>query len=71
MLAAPPFSYLETLDRVDDAIESNAELARTIVQYGLHSFGVVDLADAATGAGGDGRRSRSRPPRLGRPRSWP
>ncbi|RYO98273.1 hypothetical protein DL764_007139 [Monosporascus ibericus] len=42
MLAAPPFSYLETLDRVDDAIESNAELARTIVKFGLHSFGVAD-----------------------------
>lgn len=38
MLAAPPFNYLETLDTVDDAIESNAELARTIAQVGLHSF---------------------------------
>ena len=42
MLAAPPFNYLETLNRVDDAIESNAELARTIVKLGLHSFGMVD-----------------------------
>ncbi|KAI1367456.1 N2227-like protein-domain-containing protein [Xylaria arbuscula] len=42
MLAAPPFNYLKTLDRVDDAIESNAELARTIVKLGLHSFGMVD-----------------------------
>lgn len=38
MLAAPPFNYLETLNTVDDAIESNAELARTIAQVGLHSF---------------------------------
>ncbi|EFX01528.1 methyltransferase family [Grosmannia clavigera kw1407] len=38
MLAAPPFSYLETLDRVDDAIESNADLARAIVRFGLESF---------------------------------
>ncbi|KAH9901828.1 N2227-domain-containing protein [Xylariomycetidae sp. FL2044] len=44
MLARPPISYLETLDRVDDAIESNADLARTIVKYGLRSFGVVDPA---------------------------
>ncbi|RWA12482.1 hypothetical protein EKO27_g2619 [Xylaria grammica] len=42
MLAAPPFNYLDTLNRVDDAIESNAELARTIVKMGLHSFGMVD-----------------------------
>ncbi|KAK5631165.1 hypothetical protein RRF57_006880 [Xylaria bambusicola] len=42
MLAAPPFNYLQTLNRVDDAIESNAELARTIVRLGLHSFGMVD-----------------------------
>lgn len=40
MLAAPPFSYLETLDRTDDAIESNAELARVILRYGLPSFGM-------------------------------
>ncbi|KAI0434734.1 N2227-like protein-domain-containing protein [Xylaria sp. FL1042] len=43
MLAAPPFNYLETLNRVDNAIESNAELARTIVKMGLHSFGMVDM----------------------------
>ena len=42
MLAAPPFNYLATLDRVDDAIESNADLARAIVRHGLHSFGVTD-----------------------------
>ncbi|KAI1370908.1 N2227-domain-containing protein [Hypoxylon crocopeplum] len=41
MLAKPPFSYLDTLDRVDDAIESNAELARIIVKFGLQSFGVL------------------------------
>lgn len=42
MLAEPPFSYLKTLDRVDAAIESNAELARTIVKYGLRSLGITD-----------------------------
>ncbi|KAH8664148.1 N2227-like protein-domain-containing protein [Xylariales sp. PMI_506] len=42
MLAEPPFSYLETLDRVDAAIESNAELARIILKSGLHSFGISE-----------------------------
>ncbi|KAI1079320.1 N2227-domain-containing protein [Whalleya microplaca] len=44
MLARPPFSYLETLDRTDAAIEKNAELARIIVKFGLRSFGVVGTA---------------------------
>lgn len=42
MLAAPPFNYLDTLNRVDTAIESNADLARTIVKMGLRSFGMVE-----------------------------
>ncbi|KAI0472118.1 N2227-domain-containing protein [Xylariaceae sp. FL0804] len=41
MLARPPFSYLATLDRVDDAIEHNAELARSIVRVGLRSFAMI------------------------------
>ncbi|KAI1180833.1 N2227-like protein-domain-containing protein [Nemania sp. FL0916] len=41
MLAAPPFNYLDTLTQVDKAIESNATLTRTIVQHGLHAFGMV------------------------------
>jgi SAM-dependent methyltransferase len=41
MLAEPPFSYLETLDKVDDAIESNAVLARAIVKNGLESFRMI------------------------------
>ncbi|KIH88610.1 methyltransferase family [Sporothrix brasiliensis 5110] len=48
MLAAKPFSYLETLDRVDEAIESNAELAREIVRFGLESFRVGGSDDAHT-----------------------
>ncbi|KAI0119932.1 N2227-like protein-domain-containing protein [Nemania sp. FL0031] len=47
MLAAPPFNYLDTLNRVDDAIESNAELARTIVTMGLRSFGMVGADEEA------------------------
>lgn len=42
MLAEPPFSYLDVLNRVDDAIDSNAELARIIVKFGLRSFGVLE-----------------------------
>ncbi|KAI0537765.1 N2227-like protein-domain-containing protein [Xylaria digitata] len=47
MLAEPPFNYLDTLDRVDMAIESNAQLARAIVEVGLHTFGVVDADSEA------------------------
>jgi carnosine N-methyltransferase len=39
LLAAPPFSYLDTLSAVDDAIDENAELAMSILQAGLESFG--------------------------------
>ncbi|KAJ6779347.1 hypothetical protein PWT90_04285 [Aphanocladium album] len=38
MLAAPPFNFLETLDKADAAIDSNAELARAILKSGLQSF---------------------------------
>jgi carnosine N-methyltransferase len=39
LLAAPPFSYLDILNAVDDAIDENAELATAILQTGLESFG--------------------------------
>jgi len=38
MLAAPPFNFLETLSKVDDAIGINADLAKAIAKHGLHSF---------------------------------
>ncbi|KAK3939589.1 N2227-like protein-domain-containing protein [Diplogelasinospora grovesii] len=38
LLAAPPFNYLQTLDKVDEAIDANAELSRAIVQTGLQNF---------------------------------
>lgn len=47
MLARPPFSFLETLDKTDDAIESNAELARAIARVGIDSFHL--RSDAAPG----------------------
>ncbi|KAM7208829.1 methyltransferase family [Naviculisporaceae sp. PSN 640] len=37
-LAAAPFNYLETLDKVDDAIDTNAELAKAIVRASLPAF---------------------------------
>ncbi|KAM7201854.1 methyltransferase family [Rhypophila sp. PSN 637] len=37
-LAAPPFNYLETLDKVDKAIDSNADLGKAIVKAGLPAF---------------------------------
>jgi carnosine N-methyltransferase len=39
LLAAPPFSYLDILSAVDDAIDENAKLAMAILQNGLESFG--------------------------------
>lgn len=42
MLARPPFNYLETLDKVDQAIDCNAELARTIARSGLRSFQIYE-----------------------------
>jgi carnosine N-methyltransferase len=44
MLAAPPFNFLETLNRTDDAIDSNAALATDIAKYGLQSFRVISGA---------------------------
>ncbi|KAF7559838.1 hypothetical protein G7046_g4307 [Stylonectria norvegica] len=41
LLAAPPFNFLETLEKTDDAIDSNAELARTIAKFGLQSFRMI------------------------------
>ncbi|KFY01663.1 hypothetical protein V490_00817 [Pseudogymnoascus sp. VKM F-3557] len=38
LLAAPPFSYLNTLNAVDDAIDKNGELAVAILKSGLESF---------------------------------
>ncbi|KAG7010022.1 hypothetical protein G7Y79_00001g002940 [Physcia stellaris] len=39
-LAAPPFNVLSTLDRVDDAIDTNADIASEILAHGLPAFGL-------------------------------
>lgn len=38
MLSEPPFNFLDTLTRVDDAIGVNADLAKAIALHGLRSF---------------------------------
>ncbi|PHH74062.1 hypothetical protein CDD82_5120 [Ophiocordyceps australis] len=38
LLAEPPFNFLDTLERTDDAIDSNAHLARAIFHVGLDAF---------------------------------
>jgi carnosine N-methyltransferase len=47
MLAAPPFNYLDTLDKVDEAIDANATLSQAILECGLLSFGVQPASDEA------------------------
>ncbi|KAH7418376.1 N2227-like protein-domain-containing protein [Cadophora sp. MPI-SDFR-AT-0126] len=49
LLAAPPFSYLDTLNAVDDAIDSNAELSLAILKSGVASFGIPE-STFATGS---------------------
>ncbi|RDL40425.1 N2227-domain-containing protein [Venustampulla echinocandica] len=48
LLAQPPFSYLETLDAVDSAIDKNAELAAAILEAGLQSFGLTQPSNQET-----------------------
>jgi len=43
LLTSPPFSYLDTLNSVDDAIDKNAELASAILEAGLQSFSLPFL----------------------------
>lgn len=40
MLSEPPFSLLDNLNAVDDAIDHNAEVAEEILAYGLEAFGL-------------------------------
>ncbi|KAF3357007.1 hypothetical protein VdG1_03565 [Verticillium dahliae VDG1] len=48
MLAAPPFNFLDTLDRTDEAIDANAQLARAIAHHGIKSFGLANPDPAAS-----------------------
>ncbi|KAF1986749.1 methyltransferase family [Aulographum hederae CBS 113979] len=40
LLSSPPFSILDTLSAVDDAIAANADIAEAIVYAGLSAFGI-------------------------------
>jgi len=40
LLASPPFSFLETLSAIDDAIDVNANIAERILACGLPAFGL-------------------------------
>lgn len=58
LLSAPPINYLAILDEVDNAIETNADVAVEILSYGLRAFGLesnprdkgMDWRDTATPA---------------------
>ncbi|KAL2001331.1 hypothetical protein VTN02DRAFT_1911 [Thermoascus thermophilus] len=56
MLAAPPFSLLDTFDRVDDAIDANADITDAILAAGLESFGLSAKPDEE-GEEGDASRN--------------
>jgi carnosine N-methyltransferase len=45
MLAEPPFSLLQNLNDVDDAIDCNADIADAILECGLRAFGLVGNPD--------------------------
>lgn len=68
MLAQPPFEFLAVLDRVDDAIDHNADLASKILKAGLNCFGLdaesvdpeMDWRGAATPADMDKARTTIR-----------
>lgn len=42
LLAKPPFSVLDTLAAVDDAIDANADIAEAIFRTGVGSFGLAE-----------------------------
>ncbi|KAK2772166.1 hypothetical protein FQN52_005018 [Onygenales sp. PD_12] len=45
MLAKPPFSILDNLNNVDDAIDANADIAHAILSTGLEAFGLTAKPD--------------------------
>lgn len=60
-MAAPPFSYLDTLIAVDNGIDKNAELAAAILKAGLQSLG-IDAANTewkGKASGSDLEKARS------------
>lgn len=60
LLAAPPFNYLETLEKVDEAIDCNAELGRHIVETALTSFGKTEIPASFIGIAKHGDIDKAR-----------
>lgn len=49
ILCDPPFSLPKTFDAVDDAIDSNADIAESMLRVGLAAFGVDPLDESWKG----------------------
>lgn len=45
-MTGPPINFLETLNRVDEAIDTNAEIAEVIYQVGLEWYGLTEDASS-------------------------
>ena len=48
LLAGPPINYLDTLERIDDAIDRNAEVAERIYEAGVVGIGAEFIAGDAS-----------------------
>lgn len=56
LLSSPPFNYLDTLNKVDDALDENSKLSLGILHSGLESFGITQvLKDSPDGKAKDWR----------------
>ncbi|ROT41252.1 N2227-like protein [Sodiomyces alkalinus F11] len=67
MLAKPPFHFLDTLDKTDDAIDANAELARAIASNGLRSF---HMTGSGSGSSSEGTCTAGDDAEPVMPREW-
>ena len=59
MLAAPPFNLLATFDRVDEAIDANAAIAKAILRSAHESFGLQGQGTEGTATSTDIDKARS------------
>jgi len=74
LLAEPPFSILDNLSAVDDAIDTNADIAETIGQTGITAFGISEHFGDHPPATNDApnasaRKARAKPQDLDKARS--
>jgi carnosine N-methyltransferase len=58
-LAGSPFNYLDTLDKIDDAIDANADVSQEIVLCGLIAFGLPPDPEANSALNWRGAASSS------------